>query len=472
MPNKFNYSSLLIITVIAFITPFLVTKLKRLKIPFQVGEIIIGIIVGKTFLNIVHSDVSILFLSNLGLAYLMFLIGLEVNFDDLKPKKGGSSIIKLPLLMLIISFLTALGLTYFGRNLIGITKGYSLIAFIFLAAAAGLVGPILKAKNLLTTELGQILLTFSIICQFTSILGTTVIFSISENGLTFKSFEFTLIFLFAAIAYIVSKIFLKRHDLTVPSFKNIHLIVRAAFALILILVVVAQQLNTEIVLGAFLAGMIFSLLTGKAKEEISHQLNIIGYGFLIPIFFIMVGVKVDLRVVLDNPSVIFKAIILLIIFFLVKLIPSLLLIKKFGIKKAMASSTILSAQLSIVIVAAELAFKFGFITNSDYSAFIITTIASCIIFPIIFEKLMPSEDKQKVPVSNEIIVRELILNNADFENKPLKNCTFKKNCRIFSYIRNDTEIIPNGDSILNKGDILVLVGSRNDVEDTIKVLEE
>ncbi|MGL5612563.1 TrkA C-terminal domain-containing protein, partial [Cetobacterium sp.] len=119
-----------------------------------------------------------------------------------------------------------------------------------------------------------------------------------------------------------------------------------------------------------------------------------------------------------------------------------------------------------------LAFKFGFITNSDYSAFIITTIASCIIFPIIFEKLMPSEDKQKVPVSNEIIVRELILNNADFENKPLKNCTFKKNCRIFSYIRNDTEIIPNGDSILNKGDILVLVGSRNDVEDTIKVLEE
>ena len=133
--------------------------------------------------------------------------------------------------------------------------------------------------------------------------------------------------MFAAIAYFISKVFLKRNNLMLPSFKNIHLIVRAAFALILILVVVAEQLNTEIVLGAFLAGMIFSLLTGKAKEEISHQLNIIGYGFLIPIFFIMIGVKVDLKIVLSNPSIIFKAIIFLIIFFIVKLVPSLLLYK-------------------------------------------------------------------------------------------------------------------------------------------------
>ncbi|MGL4760895.1 MAG: cation:proton antiporter [Sarcina sp.] len=472
MPDKFNYSSLLVISIIAFITPFLVTKLKRLKIPFQVGEIIIGIIVGKTCLNLVHQDVSILFLSNLGLAYLMFLIGLEVNFDDLKPSNGGLSIIKMPIIMLIVSFLTALGLTYLARNLIGVTHGYALIAFIFLAAAAGLVGPILKAKNLLSSELGQILLTFSIICQFTSILGTTVIFSVSENGLTLKSFEFILIFLFAAIAYFISKIFLKRHDLMVPSFKNIHLIVRAAFALILILVVIAEQLNTEIVLGAFLAGMIFSLLTGKAKEEISHQLNIIGYGFLIPIFFIMIGVKVDLKIVFTDPTIILKSIVLLVIFFIVKLVPSLLLRKKFGMKKAISSSVLLSAQLSIVIVSAELALKFGFITAPDYSAFIITTIASCIIFPIIFEKLMPTEDVQATAVSSEILVREIILNNEDYENKPLKDCHFKSHCRIFSYIRNDIEVIPNGDSILYKGDILVLVGSTSDVNETIDILEK
>ena len=141
-------------------------------------------------------------------------------------------------------------------------------------------------------------------------------------------------------------------------------------------------------------------------------------------------------------------------------------------KKAISSSMLLSAQLSIVIVSAELALKFGFITNADYSAFIITTIASCIIFPIIFEKIFPVEEVQEVVPTNEIIVREIILNNSDYENKLLKDCIFENNCRIFSYIRNESEFIPNGNSILNKGDIVILVGSKEDVHNTIKILEK
>ncbi|MGL4873755.1 MAG: cation:proton antiporter [Clostridium sp.] len=470
MHNELNYSSLLVISIIAFITPFLVSKLKRLKIPYQVGEIIIGILVGKTFLNIVHSDVSILFLSNLGLAYLMFLSGLEINFDDLKRNKSGDSVLKLPIQMLIFSFVVAIILSFFGLKLIGIEKGYILFAFIFMAASPGLVVPILKTKNIITSELGQLILTFSILCEFLSIIGTTIIFSVSENGLTLKSFEFVLIFIFALIVYIVSRIFMKRHDFTIPSFKNIHIIVRAAFLLILILVVVAERLNTEIVLGAFLAGMIFSILSGKAKEEISHQLDIIGYGFLIPIFFIMVGVNVDLRIILEDPKVLLKVLVLLIIFFLVKLIPSLLMIKKFGFKNSLASSTILTAQLSLVIVSAQLALNFKFITTSDYSAFIITTIISCILFPVIFEKLMPSEEKLSETKDTHIIVREVLLTNKAFEDRPLKDCNFPSTCRIFSYIRNDEEIIPNGNSILKDGDIIILVGTHDHVEETINLL--
>ncbi|WP_297630338.1 cation:proton antiporter [uncultured Clostridium sp.] len=470
MHDELNYSSLLVISIIAFFTPFLVSRLKRLKIPYQVGEIIIGIVVGKTFLNIVRPDISILFLSNLGLAYLMFLSGLEINFNDLKANKDGNSVIKLPILMMIVSFIVAVILSYFGLKLIGINKGYLLFAFIFAASSPGLVVPILKGKNIITEEIGQIILTFSIICEFVAIIGTTVIFSISANGFTLKSFEFVLIFIFAAIVYLISKIFIKRHDFTIPSFKNIHLIVRAAFALILILVAVAEKLNTEIVLGAFLAGMIFSILTGKAKEEISHQLDIIGYGFLIPIFFIMVGVNVNLKIVLEDPSVLLKVLVLLIIFFLVKFIPSMLLKRKFGLNKAISTSMLLTAQLSLVIVSAQLAFQFGFIGNTDYSAFIITTIVSCILFPVIFEKLTPSLEKSKESVSKDIIIREVLLTNIAFEDKPLKDCNFPSSCRIFSFIRNDEEIVPNGNTILKDGDLLILVGTHDHVEETMELL--
>ena len=83
MKETLNYDSLLILSTVAFFTPFLVSKLKRIKIPYQVGEIFIGIILGKSFFNIIKPDVWILFLSNLGLAYLMFLSGLAINLDDL-----------------------------------------------------------------------------------------------------------------------------------------------------------------------------------------------------------------------------------------------------------------------------------------------------------------------------------------------------------------------------------------------------
>ena len=117
MEETLNYDSLLILAVVAFFTPFLVAKLKKIKIPYQVGEIFIGLILGKSFLNIIKPDVWIVFLSNLGLAYLMFLSGLEISFDDLKLKDDESLLdskiflsIKMFILSLIASLILSLSL--------------------------------------------------------------------------------------------------------------------------------------------------------------------------------------------------------------------------------------------------------------------------------------------------------------------------------------------------------------------------
>ena len=103
LEHTLNYNSLLIISITAFITPFLVSKLKNFKIPYQVGEIVVGVIVGKTVLNLVRPDLTIYFLSNLGLAYLMFLSGLEVNFDDFTSNKSDKSFIFISIKMMILS---------------------------------------------------------------------------------------------------------------------------------------------------------------------------------------------------------------------------------------------------------------------------------------------------------------------------------------------------------------------------------
>ncbi|MGL5069353.1 MAG: cation:proton antiporter [Sarcina sp.] len=469
MEQTLNYNSLLIISITAFITPFLVSKLKNFKIPYQVGEIVVGVIVGKTVLNIVRPDLTIYFLSNLGLAYLMFLSGLEVNFDDFTSNKADKSFIFISIKMIILSAVISLFLSFTLLRLTGVTKGVLLFSLIFIASSPGLVLPILKQKNMLKSEFGKTILTFSIMCEFVSLIGITVIFSISESGFSLKSFQFILIFIFAIVLYFLSKLFMKKNDFTIPSFKNIHVMVRAAFALILILVAIAAQLNTEIVLGSFLAGLIFSLLIGKAKEEVSHQLEIIGYGFLIPIFFIMVGANVDLKIVLSEPIILFKVAILLVIFFLVKLLPSIFLKKNFGTRNSLSATMLLTPQLSLVIVAAQLALGFGYLNTATYSAFILTTILSCIIFPIAFNKLALSLTDADEG-NKDMIIREVVFSNPQFEGKPLKACKFPLSCRVFSITRNGQEFMPNANTKLLSGDLIILVGEASKVYQTLESL--
>src|SRR3712207_7743236 len=106
MEEAINFQSILIISLLAFITPIVINNFKNIKIPYVVGEILVGLIVGKSFLNIVHDDIWILFLSNLGLAYLMFLSGLEVEVEELNGKNGNRSGLKNLILCFLMFFVS------------------------------------------------------------------------------------------------------------------------------------------------------------------------------------------------------------------------------------------------------------------------------------------------------------------------------------------------------------------------------
>ncbi|MDU1473944.1 MAG: cation:proton antiporter [Clostridium perfringens] len=456
MNETINYDSLLILSVVAFFTPFLVSRLKRVNIPYQVGEIFIGILLGKSFLNIIKPDIWILFLSNLGLAYLMFLSGLAIDFDELKPKEGEllkDSKLFTSIKMFIVSIITAIILS-FTLKFAGISEGYIFFALLFTAAAPGLLVPILKTKHIINSSYGQTLLVFGIITQLVSLIGVTFVASVAVNGITLKSFTFLIIFAVAIVVYFLSKIIFKVHDFSTIAFKNLHLSVRGAFVLVLVLVAVAEKVDSEIILGSFLAGMVFSLIVGKAKEEISHQLDVVGYGFLIPIFFIMVGVNVDLKAVVENPQSIAKIPLFILIFFLVKFIPSLLLKKKYGTRNSLAASMLLTAQLSLVIVG------------------LVTTVITCIFFPILFEKLIALHDdtNDTVEEDEKIIIREVLVSSQWYIGKALKDCKLPTGCRIFSMVRDDHEFMPNANTTLEENDLVILAGVKHDVNETLNML--
>ncbi|AUN25549.1 sodium:proton antiporter [Clostridium botulinum] len=470
-----NYDSLLILSLLAFITPLFINSFKKYKVPFVVGELFVGIIIGKSFLNLIQVDPWIQFLSNLGLAYLMFLSGLEIDVHSIKiskDSKGANNII-ICFIMSLLSIVVSFVICKFLYSL-GLIKNSIFMTFLFSAAAPGFLVPFLKQKGILKTEFGQILLIFSLIGEFVSLIAMTIISSKLTYGLSYKSFLFLIVIIVSFFIYIVLSKLQGKYDFATLATNNTHLEVRAAFALILTLVTISNKTGTEIALGSFLAGVIFTLLTDKSHEEdLKYKLDIIGYGFLIPIFFIMVGVNLDITTIFQNPKSLISIPLLILIIYVTKFIPSLVLKYKFDTNKALSSSIILSSQLSILIVGAQIAFNLKLIPQEGYSALILTAVVSCMLFPFIFDKVMKYDDLEKTVESNtnKICVREVIPTNKKIFNKPLKDLNIPQGARIFLILRDEKEILPDGNSEILEGDVLLIAGLSDKSLDFLKILK-
>jgi len=316
LENNLNFESLLVLSLFAFITPIVMSRFKRFKLPTVVGEIIVGIIIGNSFLGLVKIDSSIMLLSSLGLAFLMFLSGLEIEMDGLFSKisvnsagsalSPTSTILKLPssklsltfimyLISVLVSFVFSSYLYKF--NIISNVPFYTLI---FTSTAPGLLVPFLKERELINTEFGQTILVYSLVAEIIVLLTVTILCSYLSTGLSYENFLFIIVFAVSLLLYLLAKYFSKYFDFNDSSFKKLHIEVRAAFALILVLVSVSNMVKSELVLGSFLAGIIFSLISKREKEDLIYKFDIIGYGFLIPIFFIQVGVNLNLKAVISN----------------------------------------------------------------------------------------------------------------------------------------------------------------------------
>lgn len=384
--ENISFESILIISLLAFITPIIISTFEKIKIPYVVGEIFVGLIVGKSFFNIVHDDLWIVFLSNLGLAYLLFLSGLEIDIDDLTPKEGDRRGLK-NVFICITMFLSSIFVSFIISKILSslnLITNVGFFTFLFASSAPGLLVPFLKEREILDTEYGQILLIFSLIGEFICLIAMTILSSTASGNLSYENFLFIIVLLASFLLYIISKKFFKIFDFSKAAFKNLHIEVRAAFALILVLVSVSHVVRSEIVLGSFLAGLIFALLFRREKEDLKFKLDIIGYGFLIPIFFIEVGVNLDVSSVFQDYNTLLMIPILLLIFFVVKLVPSLIFGFFYGFDKTLSSSFILSSQLSLMIVGSQIAYNIKIIDASTYSLFIITTVISALLFPIFF----------------------------------------------------------------------------------------
>ncbi len=404
MEESLSFLPLLIVIFLAFLVPITLSRFKRFRLPIVVGEIIAGIIIGRSgFGWVQHHEVVLDLLAELGFVFLMFLSGMEIDFSNLgsfQTKGEGKEQPLSPLRLGGLSFLLTLILSTligFAFTSSGLASSPWMIALILSTTSLGVVVPVLKEQGLSSGRYGQSLLIAALIADFVTMLLITVVVAALSHGLTLDILLIGLLFVAFFLVYYFGGMFFNR----IPGIRRVleelssatsQIKVRAAFTMMLVFVVLAEMLGTEIILGAFLAGAIVSLLKRPEDSELVHQLDAIGYGFFIPIFFIMVGVDFNLSSLVSSSSAMLLVPLLLASAAAVKFLPMLLFKINFNWKQTLGAGTLLSSRLSLIIAASAIGLRIGVISEPFNAAIILVAIITIVLGPPIFTRLIPAED--------------------------------------------------------------------------------
>lgn len=397
MEHAESVSSLLIVILAAFLTPILMHRLRLNMIPVVVAEIIIGLIIGQSGLNLVNESNWLETLSTLGFIFLMFLSGLEIDFSLFSRKrKKETKAIKMPnpviiativfagilLLSLVLSYLFVLA---------GFIDNVFLMTLIISTISLGVVVPTLKESQAMKTPIGQTILLIAVIADLVTMILLAVFVSFYGDG-SGNMWLLLILFGVGILLYFVGKHFRNQTFVETMSKGTIHIGTRAVFTLIIFLVAVSESVGAENILGAFLAGALVSLLA--PNQDLVQKLDSFGYGFLIPIFFVMVGVEINLWSLFEDPKVLVLIPLLFIALLLSKLLPAIILRKWYDTRTVIGAGMILTTTLSLVIAAAAIGERIGVIDSQMEGALILVAVLTCLITPPIFKKMYIHQEEE------------------------------------------------------------------------------
>jgi Kef-type K+ transport system membrane component KefB len=397
-----SFQGLLIVAVVAFLVPLLLGLSPARRLPPVILEIAAGIVIGPSVLGWVRVDLPISILSVLGLAFLLFLAGLEVELERLRGR----------LLVFVGSaFLLSLGLALlvgFGLSLAGQVVSPLLIAIILVATALGIVVPVLKDADESATDFGQLIIAGAMFAEFGSIILLSLFFSREASSTATRLVLLTgFVLLAAGFAFAVLRlerskriaaVLLRLQDTTAQ------IRVRGAFMLLVAFVALASTLGLETILGAFIAGVILRLVDGDrmmTHPQFRQKLEAIGFGVFIPVFFVTSGLQFDLQALFASPTTILRVPLLLVALLFVRGLPALLYRPLVGTRRSVAAGLLQATSLSFIVAATQIGRELGLITKATGAALIAAGLLSVLIFPIVALTLLRRRETDSSPVQKQ-----------------------------------------------------------------------
>lgn len=381
--GEVEFTSLLIVVATAFAAPFVLGLAPSLRLPAVVLEIVAGIVIGPSVLGWVSIDDSIRVLATIGLVFLLFLAGLEIDFRELKGRA-----VRLTGVGFLLSFGIAIGLAFVLKGA-GLVETPLFVAIVLTATSLGIVVPVLKDSNEISSSFGQLVVAAATIADFAAIILLSLFFSREATGIGTQLVLLGGLALFAvAVALFlagaersmsISSLFRRLQDTTAQ------IRVRGAFVLLVGLAAVAEHLGLEVILGAFIAGAVLTLIdTDRAMTHPQFRLKLeaAGYGIFIPIFFVASGVGFDLDALTESASTLVLVPVFLAVLLAVRGLPALLYRGSIGGRRTAVAALLQSTSLPFIVAAAQIGMELGTISAATGAALVGAGILSVLLFPL------------------------------------------------------------------------------------------
>jgi Kef-type K+ transport system membrane component KefB len=401
-----SFTNLAVVAAVAFAAPLALGLVPMLRLPAVVLEIGLGIVVGPQLLGWAEVDGPVQVMNLIGLAFLLLIAGLEVDFDRLRGRL---------LRVSGLGFVASLGIALvigFGLHAGGFVKSPLLVAIMLSATSLGVVIPVLKDGGRAGSPFGQLVIAGASIADLATVVLLSLFFSGESSGAGAK---IVLLGGFAALVAAVgvsilgaqrsmrlSAALVRLQDTTAQ------IRVRGAFLLLVLFVVLAEKFGLEAILGAFLAGAVLKLVdTDRAMThpQFHAKLEAAGFGVFVPFFFVTSGLKFDLNALFASAGTVARVPLFLAALLAARGLPAFLYRRVVSGGEVVAAGLLQATSLSFLVVAGQIGMQLGLISAANGAALVAAGLLSVLLFPLAALTILRREDAPAQAAAQPQLVR-------------------------------------------------------------------
>jgi Kef-type K+ transport system membrane component KefB len=391
-----HLTNLLIVVAAGLLAPLALGFFRGLRLPAIVLELAIGVVVGPSVLGWVKPDLSVSSLSLIGLAFLLFLSGLEFDIERLR-----GPVLRLAAFGFAVSLAIAiiLGLALKAD---GSAESPVFMAIVLVASSLGVIVPVLKDSGNIRTSLGELVIAAASIATLGSMILLSLFFSgrgstsAPSRALLLGGFGLVVVLVGAAIAGAERSMSLGR-VLQCLQDTTAQIRVRAALVLLIGFTALGDEVGLAAILGAFAAGALLTLI--DRDEAMTHpqfrlKLEALGFGVFIPIFFVTSGLRFDLHALLASASTVARVPVFLLAIYLTRGLPAFVYVRLLGRSGSLVAGVLQSTSLPFIVAATQIGLSQDAVSPASAAGLIAAGLLSVALSPALGSELLRRDKHQ------------------------------------------------------------------------------